>query len=713
MGTNLFDLVLGKEKNALNNDVQGKHPEVVLNERLFEQYRSSRRLWEAEAKEDEDFRNGAQWTETQKKALERKGQSPIVVNVIQPAVEQAKALLTFNSPQFSSTAREDSDTKTAKVFADSMKYIWQNSDGNAELKQAIDDYYVRGLGAMLAYVDPHADFGKGEIFVKNLDSFDLYIDPNCKRKDLSDAAHVIISKILTGEQIQDMIPEARNLLDKAIQEDDDGVTTDRTGIEGQADVVQDQYHQKYRIIDRYSKIKVGKYHVYEPTGLFEEIFDAKEYEAFLKAPAVTLASPQGIQYVLDPKEVQRFVGLYKETNGVIDEQTTFEFHTVEELIARGVVIVNRFMIDRVKRVMSFGGVLLFNGVMPISSYPIFPFMNRHNRNPYPMSDVRFVRGLQEYINKIRSLIIAHASSSTNVKLLLPRGATNKKQIEDEWARAGTAVIEFDAEIGTPIVAGPVPLPNELYRNEDEAKKDIQEILGIYMLGQGDASQAHSSYRGTVAIDEFGQRRIKSKRDDIESTLNIMGKVIVEMIQAYWKEPKILRIVQPNSLEVEQRLNYPIYDDLQNVVGKMNDVTVGKYDIVVVSGSTLPSSRWGVLDHYKELFQMGIIDQVEVLKKTEVADIEGVLARAGEITQLRQQLEQAMEAIKNLEGDQQTLQRENIHLNKRVEVEKFKTDLKSTGGDLKKAQQLYEERLNDNIKIDRLERKAKNNGKDNQ
>ena len=40
-------------------------------------------------------------------------------------------------------------------------------------------------------------------------------------------------------------------------------------------------------------------------------------------------------------------------------------------------------------------------------------MNGFNRNPYPMSDVRLVKGLR-YINKIRSLIIAFTSSGTNV-----------------------------------------------------------------------------------------------------------------------------------------------------------------------------------------------------------------------------------------------------------------------------------------------------------
>ena len=111
---------------------------------------------------------------------------------------------------------------------------------------------------------------------------------------------------------------------------------------------------------------------------------------------------------------------------------------------------------------------------------------------------------------------------------------------------------------------------------------------------------------------------------------------------------------------------------------------------------LPSNRWAILEHYKELYQMGIIDQVEVLKKTEVADIEGVLQRHSILVQLQQQVAQMQEAIKNFEGDIQTKDREISHMQKRVELEKFKTRLAETDGDLRKAQQLYESRLNDQL-----------------
>ena len=102
--------------------------------------------WASQAMEDDEFRNNSQWTSKQVTVLKNRAQSPIVDNVVHPAVEQAKALLTANKPKFQSTGRDDSDTKVGRVFSDIMSYIWDISNGNNELKQVIDDYYVKGNG---------------------------------------------------------------------------------------------------------------------------------------------------------------------------------------------------------------------------------------------------------------------------------------------------------------------------------------------------------------------------------------------------------------------------------------------------------------------------------------------------------------------------------------------------------------------------------------
>jgi TolA-binding protein len=77
-----------------------------------------------------------------------------------------------------------------------------------------------------------------------------------------------------------------------------------------------------------------------------------------------------------------------------------------------------------------------------------------------------------------------------------------------------------------------------------------------------------------------------------------------------------------------------------------------------------------------MYKNGLIDQVEVLKKSEVVDVEGVLERFGYIRQLEGQMQQLQEEVKKLRGDLQTAEREEVHAKKRLEVEKFASGLDS-------------------------------------
>ena len=704
-------------------------PQVKLTHDLLEEYASARSKWAKQATEDNEFRNGVQWKDEHVKVLRERAQEPVVVNVVHSAVEQAKALLTTNKPRFQSTGRENSDTRTGRIFSELMTWIWDHSNGNSVLKQVVDDYYVKGMGAMYAYYDPNKDFGKGEICLKSINPHDLYIDPASKDPFCQDSAHIIIAKKHMKSQLLLEYPDYAEIIESAVQTNyispetktrfglhdeqlTSGVGNDRRI--GDEDI-------ELEVMERYTKVKQPYIRAFNPLENEEDILTAEDFEEYMKRPAVIVTNNDGEQVYTDDENVKQFMGLYGNTGGMYhmvpnpatgepmmqpgaespnmmpNSTTVIEPIGYETLIEGGTITINNITIDHVEMCCSVGDHQLYMVTLPIEHYPIVTFMNRHNRNPYPISDVRLVKGLQEYINKIRSLIVAHASSSTNVKLLIPRGSMNKQQLEAEWARAGTAVIEFDPELGQPIVAGPVPLPNELYKNEADAKADIERILGIYALMQGDQGAAPQTYKGTVALDEFGQRRIKSKKDDIEAGLNQMGKVIIQFIQAYYTGEKTIRLMNPNALPTEIAINQDIYDPVTGMfLERLNDVTIGKYDLIVVSGSTLPSNKWARFEYYMQLYQTGLIDQVEVLKQTDVADMEGVLERADQRKQMASQIQQLQAQVKQLSGDLQTAQRESVQDRKRVEVKEFEKKLAKAEAKVEMATTLHNKRSQDEL-----------------
>lgn len=730
----------------MNNNNSTHSDKVIETEALLRNFASMRTNWATESRSWFDFANGDQWTQEEQQVLRDRNQSPLVINVILPAVEQAIALLTTNKPEFSATGKEDTDTKTANAFSALLSHIWHESNGNAIMKKVIWDYYVKGMGCLMAYYDPNKDFGKGEVCLMDIEPWEVYFASNSKDLYCQDSSDVIVCTLHSADQINRMYPDFD--LSQAQQQYDvqysGKPTGNLVGLEGISVDQYDRYTPRYEVWDRYTKLKVQFIHAIDNTNNTEKVMNEQEFAEYIAQPAFIMTTVQGQLHITEPGRVNELMSVYQQTGGVFhymqdpntgeqsmmpgpehedpyaipSSTTQLTPITIADVIEQGVINVKTILQDRIYRTLIIGRVVYYEGFIGnLSYYPIMPLMNRHARNPFPRSDVSAVKDLQKFVNKTRSLIVAHASNSVNVKVLLPRGSVDRNEFVSEWAKAGTAVLEVDMVdgVGQPIIVQPTPLPNELYKNEADARRDIQEILGIYALMQGDASQAPATYKGTVALDEYGQRRIRSKKDDIENFLNMMCKVVIEFCQSFYTDHKVIRLLKPNNITRETQVNQPYYDDLSGaLVGKINDITVGKYDIIVVSGSMLPSNRWAQLEYYMDLYQAGIIDQVEVLKKTEVVDTEGVLERMSIINQLQAQLAQAQEEIKKLQGDMQTTDRENVHLAKKVEVERFKSDLKTSKNKAQMATDLFSRRLDDTLSLEKQkqqiqQKKAKPNG----
>ena len=269
-----------------------------------------------------------------------------------------------------------------------------------------------------------------------------------------------------------------------------------------------------------------------------------------------------------------------------------------------------------------------------------------------------------------------------MKLLVPIGSHPGKTLDelaDDWKRPD-AVIEYDPSIGVPVVPPMTPMGPEIVQLIMMAKHMIEYQFGIFESSMG-GQQSAETFRGTMAVDEFGQRRMKSKLRDIEMSLTRVGQVLLEWSQSFYTIEKYYKVLLPTGDTVQGTLNQKAHDRKTNAIQRLNDITTGRYDVIVVSGSTLPSNRWAEWEVYKEAYTLKLIDREETLKKSEIFDTEGVLERTGEIQQLSGQLQKALDQVSDLEGDLQTAQREAVHAKKQVEVEKFKTRLDGIVNDI--------------------------------
>ena len=640
----------------------------------FDRWSNAREDWDVAAREDIDFYLGNHFSADEADELASRNQSAVPMDRLYSAIEQFKAIITSKPPKFSAIAREDSDGKLANVWKVILEYIWDISDGDEQFKQAVHDYTVTGLGYFYAYIDKEADYGRGEIKFKHLNPFKVYVDPNARDRYFDDASGMMVSNIMSKMQLLDAYPQLgqpieegdeKALIDKietVSEEDWPSNANKRTMGSFTPDEIKDYDYQgsseKYRLIEYYSKVKVPYYRLLDKRVGQEKIVSKEQFDQLSQDKQFLNSIQKGL---IDFVEVQQ---------------------------------------TRIRQTCSVGQIILYDLVLDTDIYPIVPVPNIWTNTPYPMSDVRKNKDFQRFLNKTVSLITSHAQASSGLKLLIPQGSVQDiEELERDWANPN-ATLEYDASFGEPHFPSPQPLSSSIMQLPQLIERYIDLNMGIFEMMQGNAEAAPRTSSATMMMEDFGQRRSKSKLRDIEGSLKRIGKVVYNLSKSHYNFQKTFRIVQPNNDINEYTVNKRLYDDKSKELQSIeNDISVGQFDVRVIGNSTMPSNKWGEWEIYMQAYQSGLIDKVEALKKTDIFDKEGVLQRTDMVQQLQQALGQAQEQIKKVSGDLQTAHRESIQARKRTEVEKFKAELSKSEVESKSANKLTVDRLKDAVKLE--------------
>ena len=640
---------------------------------LWRRWYNARSEWDTQAREDIDFYLGNHFTPDEVDALNERNQSSLPLDRLYSAIEQFKAIITSKPPKFSAVGREDSDVKMANVWKTILEYIWDISDGDETFKQVVHDYAVTGLGYFYAYIDKEDDYGRGEVKFTYIDPFRVVVDPNSRNKYFDDSSGMMLSTVLTKMQLLGLYPElaeeddeGRMVIDSIEGLDNDETypsnTNSRTVGSFTPDVVKDldysEGSEKYQLIEHFSKVNVPYYRIFNVQTQEEKILDMKNMEMLIEDKATAKAIESGL---IDIVEITQ---------------------------------------KRIKLTCTLGQIVLYEKILETDIFPIVPIPNIWTNTPYPMSDVRKNKDFQRFLNKTMSLITSHAQAASGLKLLIPQGSIEDvEELERDWANPN-ATIEYDPSFGEPHFPSPQPLASSVMQLPQLIEKYIDLNMGIFEMMQGNTDVAPKTSSATMMLEDFGQRRSKSKLRDIEGSLKRLGKVIYNLAKSHYNFQKTFRIVQPNNDLTEYTVNKRLYDDKsKEIMSIENELVVGQFDIRVIGNSTMPSNKWGEWQMYMEAYQAGLIDKVEALKKTEIFDKEGVLQRTDIIAQLQQQLQGAQERIKNLEGDLQTAHRESVSSRKRTEVEKFKSRLHEQESDSKAATKMAVNRLENAVKLE--------------
>ena len=688
---------------------QSNKNKASLNKQLWDRANNIyRRKWSAVSQKGYDFYLNEQLTTDEQDALKEAGMPSFIINRITPVIEIMRYFVTANNPRWKAVGAEGSDSDIAQVHSDIADYCWNLSNGKSVYSQVILDSLTKGVGYFFVDVDKDADQGMGEVVFKQIDPYDIYVDPMSRDFLFRDAAYISVRKNFSRTQLMMMFPEHKGKIKKA----------SGTGVHpkysetnfGDADAIRveditsafDKEGNDDEIIplyETYSKIKVPLY------NLTLRIPPSPEQLAKINQSVNVALEEYTAEIEVSTQEKKLAIGKALEAGEIINDRAELEATKIEEQaetqinnyrtmlmskaqeeqskvetkivteaeykilmesneVANSVVGAVKFYKTNIQVCCTIGDdTFLYEYKLPYENYPIIPVPYMYTGNPYPMSAVTPLVGKQQEINKAHQIMIHNANLASNLRWLYEEGSIP----EDEWEQyssAAGALLKYRQGFAAPTPVQPAAINNAFYTITQEGKGDVEYISGVHSSMMGVSNAQPETYRGLLANDEYGTRRIKAWMGSIvEPSLEHLGRVFKEVAQSTYTVHKVFRVVQPEAgkgdEERKSEMNIPIYNDFGDAIGKWLDYNASKFDVKLVAGATMPVNRWALLEEYFRWFQAGLIDDIAMLGETDVRNKKGIMERKSLYAQLQSQVKNMEEALKDKEGTIETLSRQLI------------------------------------------------------
>lgn len=257
-----------------------------------------------------------------------------------------------------------------------------------------------------------------------------------------------------------------------------------------------------------------------------------------------------------------------------------------------------------------------------------------------MGEIQQLEKLQENINQRRAQItdilrltanppfVADADSGVN-----PKAMTNRP-----------AVIIYKNRGSEVRWLTPPQLPAALFELQDLDKKDFDAISGVLDVTQGRRPTGIEAASAITALQEAAQTRIRFKVRIMEESLKELGEMKLSLVQQFYDMPRTIRIKAGMTggstfVQLNQEQVNPDTQEIQ----KINDPSVGEYDVEIGVGSTLPKDKAGRATQMIELFQLGVVDRRAVLENIGLApeEYEQIIARMEQAEQAQMMAAQGM------------------------------------------------------------------------
>ena len=690
-----------------------------VNKQLWERANNShRQRWQTLSQKGFDFYLNEQLSKREVDSLEEAGMPTFTINRVTPIVEIMKYFVTANNPRWKAVGATGDDVDTAQVHSDIADYCWYLSNGKSLYSQIVLDSLTKGIGYFLVDVDKDADRGMGEVNFSRIDPYDVYVDPASRDFLFRDATFIMIRKNLSRSSLINMLPEHEAKIRRVAKSTDVVSYSQRDTEESYSIQPEDitmgvnldaededviPYYETYakkkfayrnvfiRVTPPPAELAVIKEQVEEKISDFQ-----KEIEVGLKEKELQLQQaveagemiPDRAQLEMEKAQKMAAQAVEEQRMQLMSEaqdaatiikqqvmsESDFQILSNSDEAKKNIVDAIKFYENRIVLTCTVGDdVFLYEYTLPISEYPIIPVPYMYTGTPYAMSAVIPLIGKQQEINKAHQIMLHNANLASNLRWMYEEGSVPEEEWE-QYSSSPGALLKYRQGFTPPTPVLPAPINNAFYTITQEGKADAEYISGVPSAMMGFTQEQPETYRGLLANDEFGTRRLKAWMGSIvEPCLEHLGKCFQMIAQNHYSIEKVFRIVQPEAgqspqeQEKEVRVNIPIYNDYGAAIGKYKDYASARFDVRVIAGATMPVNRWALLEEYFKWFQAGLIDDIAMIAETDIRNKKGIVERKSMYAQMQSQISSMEESIKDSEGTIETLERQLVQAGIKMKV----------------------------------------------
>jgi len=587
-----------------------------------------------EALEDLKFVNGDQWPVELQNSRNLESRPVLTINKLDGYCRQVVNQMRQQRPRVRvHGVNSQADAKIAQTIQGVIRHIEVNSNADNAYDTAAD-YAVRcGWGFIRVRTDyTDADSFEQEIYIDPVDNpFTVYYDINSVAPDGSDAEECLITMMMPKKVFSDLYP---------------GAEVDSFNQRGTGDSQSEWINKE--------DIRIAEYYYTERK---------KTKLVMLSDGTTTFKEDMPSQDSLDA------AGIY-----VLDERDTFRKY--------------------IKYCKLTAIEILEEREWPGKYIPIIPVYGRQvvigdKRKKFGM--VRHGKDVQRMYNFWQTSLTESVALAPKAKWLLAEGQDEGH--ESDWAQANVKSLPVLRYKQTDIDGRPAPVPARLQPEPPPAgvmaaaatiDNDIKTLMGIFdpaQLGQGNVS-------GKALNGQIQQMDLTNFDfyDNLTKSIAHVGKVILDLIPKIYDTQRVLRIIgddgKPSMVTLNQR-----QQDEQGVIRVLNDVTVGRYDVVMETGPGYNSKREAAVDAMmplvganQKLFEVAgdlVFRNMDFPGADTIADRLAAinpLAQIDEKSDVPPQVQmQLMQNKQQMEQMQQALQQMQMMMKQRQDIEQVKQD----------------------------------------